>query len=759
MDIIEEHKLANETLVDDPHKILNLGSENVVVPSTTTIVEKTEVSVVKMIQQDKDDILKNQQQGLFGNLVGGGEEGMKVNCSENGASLGMDVEGLLGGENGSEAEPVFEGNDENAPGDRMDVCLSGEKEKNGENGEGGFEFKEDTNKNDEGKDDENALEDPMDIFEWKDDTDKKSAENEEEYDEEQDESDDEEDEDHDFVVGDFVWGKIKSHPWWPGQIYDPSDASDYASTLKRKGRLLVAYFGDGSFSWCSPSQLKPFIDHFQEMSVQSDSKKFVNAVRKALEEVSGLVEAELMCKCQPVDRVKIGGVKNSGIKEGVCAPKGNTVRVLMDRMQPIGLVTALKDYATVDPGTRVLVELELTVLKSCLSAFYGQKGGYLSKYYEPKCIEGLEDETRSGSATDSDKNGPSESTENGDDKLYQRRKQKSVAELLGEDEPRIKKAKTGKDGGGSSKTKRKALVVSVTPESDHESGGVEEGTMSPRQRKRSKYLSPPYLSPIGGGKLSVLGSGSFKEPKTEPEKVPEMAAEKLEDSLKKSSGKRASQKRRVREGSDSKEHKIIDAALNVNKVLSGLLRAALDPSSFVEKNLPVITEFISSFRSSIFENESSHQVTEVKKDGSPATLVIEFPPEVALPTKAELLKTYKKSGELIKKETLIDGSRALVAFGNNEDAEAALAMSLDKKPFGDVNIKYHISDDASSVKTGPRKVAGEDMSDLGFIEQKLETMSEIVQRCEESEMSADVKASLEGEIKEVLEKVGKMRRK
>ncbi|KAI3726014.1 hypothetical protein L1987_65811 [Smallanthus sonchifolius] len=584
MEIIEEKNITSKTLSgvspisqesDDPQTILKPSMEETVgddlgsVVVTTTVVEKTEVSVVKMVQQE-DEGLKNQgegelKEGVFGNLVDE-DEGKKVNCSENGTSVGMDVDVSLAGENGSHENPVSEGvladerdENENASRDPMDI----------DNGAEVVESKKDMSKNDE-----------------------ENVENQE----------DKEEEHHDFFVGDFVWGKIKSHPWWPGQIYDPCDASDYAATLKRKDGLL----------------------------------------------------------------------------DGARVPKGNTVKVLMDRIEPVDIVSTLKAYATMEPGTKP-IDLELTVLKSCLSAFYyTKKGGHLLvDYRDPKCIEGLEEETRSGFVADSDIIGPSESPENGDDKLYQKRKQKSVAELLGDDESKIKKAKTTKDGGWKDR-RRKALVVSVTPESDHDSGGgVEEEIMSPRQRKKSRYLSPPYLSPIGmgSGKFSVLGSGtgsgSFKEPKTEPEKVSEMAAEpktEPEDSLKKSSGKRTREKRRVREGSDSQEQKkAADAGVNVTKVLDGLLRAALDPSSFVEKekNLPAVTELVSSFRSSLFE-EGSREQMDKKRDG-------------------------------------------------------------------------------------------EDASELAFMKQKLEWMSEMVQMCGESEMSADVKASLQGGMQEVLEKVVKMR--
>nr|XP_027102168.1 zinc finger CW-type PWWP domain protein 1-like [Coffea arabica] len=102
---------------------------------------------------------------------------------------------------------------------------------------------------------------------------------------------------HGYSVGDLVWGKIKSHPWWPGQIYDPKHASDYALKFNHTGRLLVAYFGDGSFAWCQPSQLIPFAEHFEDMCKQSNSKSFVTAVQEAVDEIGRLVELEMICKC------------------------------------------------------------------------------------------------------------------------------------------------------------------------------------------------------------------------------------------------------------------------------------------------------------------------------------------------------------------------------------------------------------------------------------------------------------------------------
>lgn len=98
--------------------------------------------------------------------------------------------------------------------------------------------------------------------------------------------------------------------------------------------------------------------------------------------------------------------------------------------------------------------LEFVVLTSWLSAFFRAKGGcQLSLYCEPSLIEGLEDKTRNHAVDGTDFSVPIELHIKGpleeewvsyrntfpinspviaDDKLYHRRKQKSVAQLMGE---------------------------------------------------------------------------------------------------------------------------------------------------------------------------------------------------------------------------------------------------------------------------------------------------------------------------------------
>ncbi|KAG2405312.1 uncharacterized protein HKW66_Vig0045670 [Vigna angularis] len=121
-----------------------------------------------------------------------------------------------------------------------------------------------------------------------------------------------------FSIGDFVSGKVKSHPWWPGRIYDPSDASNLALKLRQKNRILVAYFGDGTFAWCHPSQLKPFEENIEDMVKQSASRAFINVVQEAVNEVGSLLELKMSCLF-PVKKTEFSWplAGNSGVKERI----------------------------------------------------------------------------------------------------------------------------------------------------------------------------------------------------------------------------------------------------------------------------------------------------------------------------------------------------------------------------------------------------------------------------------------------------------
>lgn len=512
---------------------------------------------------------------------------------------------------------------------------------------------------------------------------------------------------HDYSVGDLVWGKIKSHPWWPGQIYDPKDASDSALKFSQKGRLLVAYFGDGSFAWCLPSQLIGFAEHFENMSKQSNSKSFVNAVREAVDEIGRLVELEMTCRCVPDENRK--GLStplavNAGIREGVLVPEGDIGKLLSFRYDSAEVRSTVENIAVSVSFPSVL---ELEILKSWLSAFYRTRGSYLLPiYHEGLQIEGLEDKNRSGPTDTNDLRvdvaipiqgpleevwpssmaGPQNGQAPSEDKIYHRRKQKSVAELMAggtskKSQSRKRSvAREETNASNSAEQKRKVddeagsrnsnIHASVTvrkrgrkktdevsnaehvlaeeethkkslsnevekDETDDNDGKGTEGAediSSPRERKKSKYLSPPYTSP----RIGVVNPFSKKELEKESERTKKIV--RMGERMTKTAGILLESSPVVKstpEGSDGgqldtsshlnppsgkqDQKKIIevtDVNASVNEVLTGVVSVAMDPlHSSNGRQLDLIRGFICAFRDYSYLNGASYKIYHKKQSG------------------------------------------------------------------------------------------------------------------------------------------------
>ncbi|XP_043708414.1 uncharacterized protein LOC122657691 isoform X2 [Telopea speciosissima] len=101
-----------------------------------------------------------------------------------------------------------------------------------------------------------------------------------------------------FKIGDMVWGKVKSHPMWPGQIYNDAFASPSVRRTKREGHVLVAFFGDSSYGWFDPEDLVPFEPYYAEKSRQTNSRNFLKAVEEAVDEASRRNALGLACYCR-----------------------------------------------------------------------------------------------------------------------------------------------------------------------------------------------------------------------------------------------------------------------------------------------------------------------------------------------------------------------------------------------------------------------------------------------------------------------------
>ncbi|PHU19401.1 hypothetical protein BC332_10552 [Capsicum chinense] len=88
-----------------------------------------------------------------------------------------------------------------------------------------------------------------------------------------------------FEIGDIVWGKVKSHPWWPGYNFSEAFAAPSVQRSKREGNILVAFYGDSSYGWLDPDDLVHFEPTFAEKSLQTNVKNFIEAVKEAVDEV------------------------------------------------------------------------------------------------------------------------------------------------------------------------------------------------------------------------------------------------------------------------------------------------------------------------------------------------------------------------------------------------------------------------------------------------------------------------------------------
>lgn len=177
-----------------------------------------------------------------------------------------------------------------------------------------------------------------------------------------------------YSVSDLVWGKVRSHPWWPGQIFDPSDASEMALKHQKTDHFLVAYFGDKTFAWCDESRLKPFQTYFPHMEKQSSMDAFVTAVDDALGEVSRLLESGMTCRCfadETCADMKRWKAENAGIREGTCSPAVES-SLIADSFQPERLLDYVQALAQFPNGGSD--RLELLIAKAQLRSFYRSKG-------------------------------------------------------------------------------------------------------------------------------------------------------------------------------------------------------------------------------------------------------------------------------------------------------------------------------------------------------------------------------------------------
>ncbi|XVE68561.1 hypothetical protein DITRI_Ditri09bG0077900 [Diplodiscus trichospermus] len=436
---------------------------------------------------------------------------------------------------------------------------------------------------------------------------------------------------HKFYVGDIVWVRTKSQTWWPGKIVDPSDAPEYALEGDQRNCWLVWYFGSSHVAWCHPSQLKPFHVNFEEMAGQNKARSFLGAVEKAMDDFGNRLKLEMTCPCVRKEN------KGSSIPE---CKFGEIGEFSASQFEPAKFLCQLKNLALVVSKPCML---EFTAIQNYLSAFYRSIGHcqlpmprLLGMIYDAKNAGSYPMGERDTNAGLVEENSISyklllEQSDLTKNKMSQLNQNEILANISGEkwgalpencedinaDEGVI----SSKLASTSGKRKRKncSEVRNSSIQIDGPSLGicvssVENGSDNTelkndksfelRERKRSKYLSYPYVN------WENKGLGETKDPTTlkdSHERVNEFIGS---PSVVKTSAKRFQKNwyRRFISGNNITAYAELANTSSV-ELLSELHFIAVDCMFSTEtKNFGLTEWFFSRFRISAYHDESIYEM-------------------------------------------------------------------------------------------------------------------------------------------------------
>ncbi|KAM3374637.1 hypothetical protein P3S68_013351 [Capsicum galapagoense] len=288
---------------------------------------------------------------------------------------------------------------------------------------------------------------------------------------------------HNFTVGDLVWVKIKADLWWPGMICDPHQSKDAGKRDQRRG-FFVKHFGNTNSVWCQPFQLKPFIEYFELMSCLNKSGSFCGAIEKALGEFGRRVKQKMTCSCFSKEH-QVAAQNFPSKEDG----SGGSV-FLPSQFEPSEFLNFIRLRAL---GVRSPGRIEFTVTESCLVAFYSSIGHKQLPLYKLRPTNNVKD-----SAVND---------------LISGSKDEDLDKLSG-DGSVLKSCRSGFDDcrmtevvpcGLFESPRGMGSMISRSQIANEDAGGKSEKGFESRERKKSKYLSYPYVN--SWGRKNSLGQG------------------------------------------------------------------------------------------------------------------------------------------------------------------------------------------------------------------------------------------------------------
>lgn len=534
-----------------------------------------------------------------------------------------------------------------------------------------------------------------------------------------------------FSSSDLVWGKVRSHPWWPGQIFDHSDASDKAMKYYKKDRFLVAYFGDRTFAWNDSTVLKPFRAKFSQIEKHTNSEAFNNALTCALEEVSRRVELGLACSCTPHDiykKIECQIVENAGIKKESSKRRGMDKTALVSSFEPDKLIDYVRLLAKspYDENDKMDLVMAKAQLLSC-ARYKGYR--QLSEYQF--CGNLIEDSDITEHVIKKERGGLSELKV---DPTY----------YPGDNEEGSRKRKASDFNSNSDVSEKRPTLESVTP-SPKPSFKVGELIQRVANQLSDKNVEPVdqiALSGPGQSQLNTVNSVNMVNP---PDNLPEMLSQlqlTAQDPMKgynflntiipffyshrsavfskslkqnsSSTGKvNETRKRKPLNENDPEDFEFDDVndSYWTDRIIQNhpeeLQQQVHDNQNggaehqivaYEEKEKPVKQSRRSNkkrFFSSNHEIEAKEQseLIERRRLNLATEVLMKFTEGIYFPSEIHLNKMFRRFGPLMESETEVDrqGGRARVVFKKCSDAEVAHSSAGKFNIFGSIGVNYELN--------------------------------------------------------------------
>lgn len=513
---------------------------------------------------------------------------------------------------------------------------------------------------------------------------------------------------------DLVWGKVRSYPWWPGQVFGASVASKNAMKYFKKGNSLVAYFGDCSFAWNDVSMIKPFHQHFSQMVKQSNSAEFRDAIDCALEEVSRRVEFGLSCACvsdEAYNKLKTQNIMNTGIREDSRLRYGGDKLSNAVFFEPAKLVEFMKHLACF-PSYDATDKLQFVNNRAQLLAFQQWKGysNFLeyetfiksveSTPHEASLLEPNPDEEMSSKKRETDYKDKDEYKQRFDfeDRADEKTKEKTVSDFIANGSRSIEKLddkshsdkKRKVESSESDKSEKKIKNNRQTEDSSSQNSDEETNLSVVDANKLQKAAAEPCCG-IGAIPLRAESEMNSLTPTFKPCSDPNITTNvEVENKKTKKTKHEELAERKISSPGE------MPSSLHSAKTREGIPESISMDNSNYEEFDKFLKEISCSDINDDSKKVSSTETTGLKDcstdSSAPNALILLFADSGSVPSEEKLNSIFNRYGPLRESETQVmkKGKRAKVVFKRGEDAKTAFSSAGKYSIFGPSLLSYKL---------------------------------------------------------------------